>query len=923
MTTLVLLPPVSSKLPAPLQNSTTYHTQEATPPNTLAQAYAALPHCAAPQIIIGSAQTPALLWLAASQQWPEAQRVLAEELSGQWLDIDSGEYWPIKPHIPAAPIEKPQPFTPESIATPPNHLPHQTKPIVEPSSSPTAATPTVVKNHQPANSPSITTKTDHDLLFTIFRIATYEDSHDKQNQLQHCHAEVAKRANRNLSLPAKAKRKQYIGEIAKQLDQKVQQALPKSANEETCHSKIDELCLQAVTQFQLNNDEKKQIRQHLRHCSNKRVEWHQQQNRKWQVHHECSVPWVQLKGHPHPNSVRHLKPHSEWTILVDETGEEFEQTHLESNARKLGKVVALIVPKGTHLPVLATNFHAVSAPHHEIDKALSVILQSPVGVLGITTRDTLARRSPRWFTSIYHLLGLVLRLLPITQGQTTRVDVKIEQRGSISAGADMLAMQQLLDHELKSLDTERYGGLNLQIQVIDKDGDPLNGYVDTVAYIWGEKNRERLKRSAFLGHCFLTPEDDVIDRLFMAMDDIKPLSAPDWYRLAAQAGAEPTHSLAHDLLRQLSQRVRHDHSLWQHYLNEVRWHLIQKNYRIVDIAATLGWLQQAHPTATTALPPQLQLQWLTARLACANHLGHTDLALVSQCLALGQQLREEIAPEVCQAFLRIAVACTNSFDFASARPLLTLWQEQAPAVVGLSYYGKVLSSLGQIEAFEGRPSAAIILFEQALAIFERLSDVHDRLREAKQTQIYRLIALCDEPSTTARTLAKALENFWQQPLTEIAATLAESDHHRRFEQYLLLRVLIHYPELVDARIAYLQKQATWQEGEGHPWPLIEAWRGWLLLAHGHKEKAQHAFMMAINTCRDSDQGAILHWIAEVLAALAQSLGLEAPLPNPTRLDMVQTRLPHIPVAAVAQLALAPTHASQIRILNLCLPFNFH
>lgn len=749
---------------------------------------------------------------------------------------------------------------------------------------------------------------DEALIKEIFQISSWEKSRENEHQLEVLRREVIKRGKPDLITWARAVHQQ--GRQARALLNRMDVWLKRNgADEEFKHWKKEIVQQYPERVVELVNYKFSQWR--------KRMEARQAEGDSRKP--ECRIPPVVLKGGFHPNSLRHLPPHDHWDILIDETGEAFESP-AGAPHKSLGRLVALAIPVGlAELPPLKPDFHASRETDEVIDEALTAVLKAPVGVVGISTRDPLAGRSPGWFTSVYHLVQLTLRLLPLKSGGNAVVNVRIEQRGVVQAGVDTGLIHQLLVHELLGLDKQRFDNLKLDIAVVGKEGHPANGYCDAVAHCWGGSNKLRLKRTAFSGHCFLTPDDSSLERLFAALDGVEPLEPADWYRLAGGLSGEPQHSLAHAMMRQLGHRVAENSALWRRYLEEVQSRLSRKSFRLPELAAALDWLDAWKP-ADTALPKRLQLQWHTAALASANHFGQVDLDRIAQCLELGKALWEEAAPEVCQSALRIAVACTNAFEFANAGAVLGQWRDQPAAVCGLLNRGKLLSSLGQVAAFTGDPTGAAALFDEALAHFARLSDPAEAERESAQTRIYRLIALMDQPGANPAALGAAFKQHFGEPLVQAATSLALSGDERRYEQHVLLRALVQHPGLREAREAYLRQSGEWQVGEGHPWALIHAWRGWLLLDAGQNKAAGTAFRKAVELCREDGNGPILFWMGEVLAALAARLGIGTVKPDPEVQAKLKDLLPHAPHDRLR--LFEDQDADPRTALAACLPFNF-
>ena len=136
--------------------------------------------------------------------------------------------------------------------------------------------------------------------------------------------------------------------------------------------------------------------------------------------------------------------------------------------------------------------------------------------------------------------------------------------------------------------------------------------------------------------------------------------------------------------------------------------------------------------------------------------------------------------------------------------------------------------------------------------------------------------------------------------------------------------------LEDACQAYCSQQAQWQSGADHPWPLIDAYRAWLLHDMQLNDRAQEHLQWALESCTDARNGPTLIWMAEVLRTLAQAMGI-APLnqaPSTASRTTLRTRLPHAPHLALeffaGEAATAPiSRARLLEHLAACLPFTFH
>ncbi|HNC02714.1 MAG TPA: hypothetical protein PLY05_05095 [Agitococcus sp.] len=879
------LPFVSGDLPA---NFSAISLTLDTAIHSLSAAKTLLAQQTQPSYIAFSPKTPNLLVLACQQLWPDARYLLQEEQA--WLELPSGEYW---------------------TTTNDNTTTESTEPVLDTVSpqEPTESTPPQVQVF-----PSTTTintnspKSDNYLLDKVFKLASWgENIPENRAQLDELFVELLKRSERNPRLIKRAQKKRDLGALAAKVWIEAEKRLKSTGYTAEFEAWFNQ---------QVNNADGSTAF-FLKNKLQKWQTWYRQRKQKFQTNAICTLPELRFSDH-HPNSLRHLTPHHHWHILIDETGSEFDNSKQNISDKTLGRMVALAIPYDkVSLPTLKKNFHATSESDALLDKTIKTLLDNPVGIVGITVNDDLLGKSSRWFSGIYMLMRLVLRLLPIQGGQG-KVEFFIEQRGGFDAQMSLLPIQQLLETELHALDKERFQHISLILQFSDKNHHPANGYVDAVAHMWaaGSANsKTRLKHSALKGHCLLEPHHDVIDRTYAAIDQKLDLSAKDWYQLVSSISHEPSSSLLHSVLQQLGRQTQQQADIWHRYLDYISQLLKDKNYRLLPLKSALDWLASYAPK-TLSLPPMLTLHWYMARLACANHLGKSDISLIEKSLVLGSQLLEENAPDVCHLHLRIAVAATNLFEFNAAQQVLDFWKDQAPRVMGLANYGKYLSSLGQIAAFKGNLSQAITYFDQALETFAQLSDKKDKAKQQQQTQIYRLIAFMDMPEHSDSQVKAQLEQFFMNTLDKVAQRLSMGDDNSRFEHHVLLRAMITRPALFEE--SYLNNASEWQLGDAHPWPLICAYRAWLLHAK-NPNQAVLWMQRAISMCQN--EGTTLKWMAEVLTVMAQKQGIDAA--HSIDLSDLKNELVHAPWLALQALQQANTPQTIHKAFVDCLPFNFH
>jgi len=138
-----------------------------------------------------------------------------------------------------------------------------------------------------------------------------------------------------------------------------------------------------------------------------------------------------------------------------------------------------------------------------------------------------------------------------------------------------------------------------------------------------------------------------------------------------------------------------------------------------------------------------------------------------------------------------------------------------------------------------------------------------------------------------------------------------------------LRLLAAYPQqTASAQKNYLDNQAHWQSETGHPWQLIQLWRGWLAHFAGNDIIAAEAFNHALDEEAD---GLTLQWIVLTTAVLAERLGLgkSSPYPIAAEAARLKTAFPQAPHAALQTLQKSEAKPEKLlAALKACLPFNF-
>lgn len=768
--------------------------------------------------------------------------------------------------------------------------------------------PQQIQIKQSSNPPG--NMTDNTLLFEIFKFAAWgldnKDYQEKVNELLY----LAAQRGTELSNSAQKNKKQ--GEYAYQLTQEL----------EILFRKGDSTALNTwFNEQQASPELSQRIKKHLAIKLDK-LNKNKDKRKSFTPTQGCLVRPPQFTQH-HPNSLRHLPQHSNWEIVIDETGMEFERAEdLSIDDYSLGRYVALAIPQGrAKLDKLPETFHAAEEKPELLDKVINNILSQSVGVLGITAKDPLSFNRPRWFSGVYRLLQLALRLLPLPNEGSKQVHVFIEQRGGFNADTDLQVLKQLLLSELQSINEARFSQLHLSLEIAPKGKHPYLAHVDALAHCWGGSSaKQRLIKAKFKGHCFLTPESGDLERIYAALDGKTALSSHDWFQAVCALSGEPEHSLLREAMQQLGERCQTQPEIWQNYLQTVRHRLNEKDYHPQALDEILGWLQTYAP-AENKLPPLLQLRFQAARLAADNHQGRMRLEAIQNLLDLGNQLKYEAAPEVAQVYNRLAVATTNIYEFDYAKQILEHALKLPEIAVDRQQYGRLLSGMGQIHAFSGEHQAAASFFAQAVETFEKLSDSTAAQKDIRQTCLYRLHNALDAGETWENIQPLATSVFGSD--LDKAANKFSISPDDRFTHHALLRLLAAYPQqTASAQKTYLYNQAHWQSEAGHPWQLIHLWRGWLAHFAGNDIIAAEAFNHALDEEAD---GLTLQWIALTTAVLAERLGLgkSSPYPIAAEAARLEAELPKAPHAALWALQKSEAHPQKLlAALKACLPFNF-
>lgn len=874
----VLLPHAPTTLPSALTVGIVHNASlnAGTLQHAVSQLTAALVNSAPIDCFIGSSTTPALYWFAAKHCQPQAQLLCSQD-TAEWVNLNDGAVVTFNSEPPA------------NV----NQAAPETTNATQPAATIAAEQPEPQKPQQ-ATLPK-------QLLDNIFRFFVWgkeeaerlllqaKEQYASQPEALQLLDKVARQGKHAIMLEAGLKKLWQSGADASEIEHWLGKQQQQSGR----------------------------IKAHLAITAKKLREEQQKQNQKWRANkgYKLSLPHYQLNNNLHHQNLRALSPSPHWQLIVDETGTEFNQQALELNqtAQELGRIVALALPQNANLPPLEKPFHAKDEPLEKIEPLVARLLESNSGIFGSTVQDI---STYSWIGAIQQHIRWALLMLPI-QGPT-RVQAFIEQRAPYTDSTQLQALCDSLENELKLLAPERFAQLHLTLEIMQKD-HPFNGYVDTIANLWGSPSQEKRKllaRTLWRDQCLLQNTAlDNIERFYHKVSYQDQLAAADWFQLCNLLSSEPEHSFLQYLSQQQLTATKANPSQWQQYLQEVHYRVSSKNFTPAGLKQALDWLALA--AGEYALPKTLQLQHLSLQQAAANHFGACEPQKMQHTLQLATALRDEIPAQACEALLRVAITATHAYDFNSAIPFLQDWLAQPIAVPGLLNHAKLHSTMGQLAAFKGDYTAAEHSFSAAIAGFGKLSDPVQAEKEITQTQTYQAISWLDHAQPKADEAILSLLALGPQLETGKAFTaLARSGNSERFRHYLLLRYLLARPELTEARQAYLQAEPNWQTDSAHPWMLINAYRAWLLVSSGNSSLATGYLQQAIDDC-EAAGSTLLIWMGQVLATLGQSLGLNCAL------DKQPNWPAYLPTNKLAALSNAKDDQGRLQALNQLLPFNFH
>lgn len=219
----------------------------------------------------------------------------------------------------------------------------------------------------------------------------------------------------------------------------------------------------------------------------------------------------------------------------------------------------------------------------------------------------------------------------------------------------------------------------------------------------------------------------------------------------------------------------------------------------------------------------------------------------------------------------------------------------------------------------GNNARAATLFREALECFSRLSDPEMRRVDEAQTGSYLAIALMDDNQVSPEDARDAVEVVTGDLSTAVARLAGSSDPGDRYKHHLLLRWLVHRGD-DDTREAYMAQQNEWSTGAGHPWPLIQLYRG-MLIRESDPNKALELALDGASRAFSASQGPTVELIGTCCRLVAVGWGVPWPEAD-TVLDELEKELP-MASDRIAELRTAMTARQEpLGLMASVLPFNF-
>jgi hypothetical protein len=624
----------------------------------------------------------------------------------------------------------------------------------------------------------------------------------------------------------------------------------------------------------------------------------------------------------HKNDVRGLMPSKNWDVVIDETGSQF---HANNNALHTdynnGRVVAILIPENHSINGLG-KWHAIDKELEEIDEVIQILIDNQVGVFGITVTQLPATPGERWSQCILTMIDWILRILPLNGN--TNINFKVENRLSYKAGENWNTVTDDAKRRLAQTYPEKARHIECRIDIISKVGSKYNGYADAVAYSWGISYNNapaiaRLDETGWKEVCLFSINSNSLIKSWDWLHRGNKLDSGEWIDLLSMPGYNKINSLYYTILTNLGKEVQEDLQKWNIYLDETISDVNNKSINLNLLGKQVDWLDK-YKQKDVSIPPVLRLVWLITKISYKNHSGELAFEWEDEFHELKSRILDENAALVCCADLNFAVNATNMYDFDLARNIIDFWYDIIMIVPGRRYYGQTRSFIGQLSAFKNNNKDAVKYFDAAIEVFNGLSDKKETYRESLQTNTYRAISLMDDSDVCNEDVITALENVIGPIPDAIQELSADSSPNKKYLNHLLVRWLVVRGDEV-MKQSYIAMEPYWETSSGHPWALIQLYRG-ILIFSADKKKAIELANDGYRLANEDGQGPVVHLIGACCRAISSAWG-DKWTDYDDYLKDIEEKIPLASDRVTTVRNYLQNPGDPLTLLEEVLPFNFH
>lgn len=596
------------------------------------------------------------------------------------------------------------------------------------------------------------------------------------------------------------------------------------------------------------------IKKELEYCFQKKTEY--AQIRDYTNKKNTDTTNTDKIAHTKNTMIQNLPHKPSWDLLIDESGSSFSA----DGNRDKSYFVGVLAPSYRTTSTASVEPLATHATEVSIDtkfNTLKSLIQRPDwSIFGIRLSNVIAVQGEQWIDGVTELISWVIRLLPVSE--PTILKVFVEQREPHVAGSEQSRIERVLLQNLAKINSIRANLLTLDIRLVYKykpnlervslaKGEeypthPWLAYADLLANLWYSQEKVYktwLKESNLLHqflHNDLSPQHQRLLDVYLR-EPHTMLSGEDW-SLLVKDSLHTKSSVLQYINTLWKERTQKDIHQWNQCMNEVQQHLYSKAIHMPTLMAQSQWLKEVNAKQIYSLSQRDALVFDTCQLANNNHMG---LVISLQDITKLQEKQKNLEYEdirlLCLLDTHLAVQLTHTFTFDSALTLLRRWEQEDTKTIGVRYKGYVLSSIGQMLAFQDKTTDAISYFNQALALFDRLSSPMEANMEKRQTQSYKVIAMIDDRSFSTDAIEKEMLLLSPaQDMSELCRyILHEQTDANKYVHHIFLRYL-YFRNPTTLVSLYLDDRKSWQSGENHPWYWINVYRGLLLGEHNGSQK---------------------------------------------------------------------------------------